>query len=101
MSAAALLRSDALRLTLRVLAVIPGGWVFSAIWVAAGGGLLARTGWLTRSDSVALAAMLGFVLYLVFAVWAFGQHRVARVWALTAGGSALGATVLLVFHFGG
>jgi hypothetical protein len=84
----------ALQLALRLLAIVPFGYLMVALWVSAAGGWLAKSGWLVRSDAVALSAMAGFVAYLVFMVWAFAERRLARLWGVTLGGCAL-ATVLL------
>lgn len=35
--------------------------------------------YLSRSESVVLAAMLGFVLYLMVLLWAFAERRLWRV----------------------
>src|SRR5262245_64814207 len=86
-------------LGLRLLAAVPGGYVFSAAWVAALGGLLAAAG-MARSDAVVLAAMLGFVFFLVFLVWAFTQRSVARVWTVAALGTAACAAVVLLMNTG-
>jgi hypothetical protein len=42
-----------------------------------------------RSEAVLLASMLGFVVYPVVLLWAFAA-RLWRVWAVLAGGAALG-----------
>jgi hypothetical protein len=92
-------RRPRLLLTLRLLAAIPGGYAFSAVWVAALGGLLVYAG-LQRSDAVVLAAMLGYLFFLVFLVWCFAQRSVARIWTVTLAGSALCAGVLVLLNLG-
>ena len=92
--ARAFIHRGGVQLALRLLAAVFGGYAFTAAWVAAAGGLLAHSG-LQRSDGVALAAMLGFVFYLVFLVWAFSQPRLARLWSVTVAGTA---TCLALVH---
>lgn len=74
--------------TLWLLAAVPGGYAFSAAWVSATAAVLARAG-LARVDAVVLPSMLGFLFFLGFVVWAFAQRSLARLWAVTAGGTAL------------
>lgn len=93
-------KSGAAQLTLRLIAVIPGGYVLSAAWVAAMGGLLPHVG-LQRSDAVVLAAMLGFVFFLVFLVWAFAQRELARLWTVTVAGTAACLAAVVVMNLGG
>lgn len=73
---------------LRVALAVPGGYGFSAGAVALAAVLLARGG-MARSEAVGLAAMLGFVLYLVVLLWAFAERRLARLAAVILGGAAL------------
>jgi hypothetical protein len=87
-------------LTLRLVAAIPGGYALTAAWVAAMGGLLAHTG-LQRSDAVVLAAMLGFLFYLVFLMWAFAQRRLTRLWTVTAAGTAICLAAVHTMNLGG
>jgi hypothetical protein len=89
-----------LALALRLLAAIPGGYALSASAVAMLGGLLAGAGQ-QRSEAVVLSAMLGFVFYLVFLVWAFAQRSVIRLWACTGGGIAICLAALQLMNTGG
>ncbi len=92
----AVIRSEALRMCLRLIAAIPGGYALTAAAVAALGGLLSLAG-MTRSDAVVLSAMLGFVLYLVLLLWAFAERSLARLWGVIAGGlAACGAWLWLM-----
>ena len=80
-------------LVLRLLGAVFGGYALTALTVAAAAAVLARLG-MARSDAVVLAAMLGFVLYLVLLLWAFSVQSTARLW-LAIMGSAAGMAVLL------
>lgn len=78
---------------LRLIAAIPGGYALTAAAVAALGGLLPLTG-MTRSDAVALSAMLGFMLYLVLLLWAFAERSLVRLWGVFASGLAVCGVLL-------
>lgn len=78
---------------LRVTAALLGGYAFSAALVALLAAALALAG-MARSEAVALAAMLGCVLYLLVLLWAFSVHSLARLWGTLAGGSVLGYGLL-------
>ncbi|MDP3796229.1 MAG: iron uptake protein [Polaromonas sp.] len=78
---------------LRVTAALLGGYAFSAALVALLATALALAG-MARSEAVVLAAMLGFVLYLLVLLWAFSVRSLARLWAVLAGGSVLGYGLL-------
>jgi hypothetical protein len=73
--------------SLRVLGAVFGGYALTALMVAAGGAVMARLG-MARSEAVVLAAMLGFVAYLVLLLWGFSVKRVTRLWAVLASTAA-------------
>ena len=77
-----------LALALRVVGAIVGGYAVTALAVAACSAALAQAG-MVRSDAVALCAMLGFVFYLVLALWAFSVRSVVRLWLVLGGLAAL------------
>lgn len=84
-----LYRNRAFDLVLRLLGAVVGGYALTALTVAAAGAVLARLG-MVPSEAVVLAAMLGFVVYLVLLLWAFSVRSVAWLWmALAAGGAAI------------
>lgn len=76
------------RIVLRLIAALPGGYAFTAALVALLAAALPLLG-LARSEAVVSAAMLGFVLYLLVLLWAFSVRSLARLWAVLAGGTAL------------
>ena len=84
-----------LGICLRLIAAIPGGYALTAATVAALGGVLPLIG-MTRSDAVALSAMLGFLLYLILLLWAFAQRSLARLWGVFAGGLAICGALLWI-----
>lgn len=73
---------------LRVTGALLGGYGFTAALVALLAGALPLVG-MARSEAVVLAAMLGFVIYLLVLLWAFSVRSLARLWAVLAGGTAL------------
>lgn len=75
-------------MTLRVLGAVLGGYAFSSGLVALTAVALPLVG-LARSEAVLLAAMLGFVLYLLVLLWAFAERRLWRVWLVLIGGAIL------------
>lgn len=77
-----------LALALRIAGAIVGGYAVTALAVAACSAALAHAG-MARSEAVALCAMLGFVLYLVLALWAFAVRSVLRLWLVLGALSAL------------
>jgi hypothetical protein len=79
---------------LRILGAVAGGYAVTALAVAAAGALLARLG-MARAEAVVLAAMLGFVAYLVLLLWSFSVKRVTRLWLVLAGGAVAMASLLL------
>ncbi|MES2400897.1 MAG: hypothetical protein V4573_12990 [Pseudomonadota bacterium] len=76
------------RIVLRLIAALPGGYAFTAALVALLAAALPLLG-LARSEAVVSAAMLGFVLYLLVLLWAFSVRSLAWLWAVLAGGTAL------------
>lgn len=82
----------AARVLLRVLGAVGGGYALSAALVALLSAALPLTG-LARSEAVVLAAMGGFVMYLLLLLWAFSVRSLARLWAVLAAGTALCAAV--------
>ncbi|WP_372827413.1 iron uptake protein [Polaromonas sp.] len=81
------------RVALRVAAAVIGGYAWTASWVALLAALLPAAG-MARSDAVVLAAMLGFVIYLLVLLWGFSMRSLARLWAVLAGGTVLPLLVL-------
>ena len=77
-----------LSVALRVVGAVGGGYAVTALAVAACSAVLARVG-MERAEAVALCAMLGFVLYLVLALWAFAVRSVARLWLVLGVSAAL------------
>ncbi len=77
----------------RILVAVGGGYGLCALAVAVAGAALAALG-MARSEAVVLSAMLGFVGYAVFLVWAFAVRSVWRlvIWA-GAAGAVLGTTL--------
>ncbi|MGC4097109.1 MAG: hypothetical protein QM706_08335 [Nitrospira sp.] len=72
----------------RVVLVIFGGYAAAAGFVTGASVALPLIG-MVRSEAVALAAMLGFVVYLVLLLWGFAERRLWRLClglALLAGG---------------
>lgn len=82
---------------LRILGAVAGGYALTALAVAAAGGVLARLG-MARAEAVVLAAMLGFLGYLVILLWSFSVARVARLWAGLAAAAAALAGLLWWMH---
>ena len=80
-------------MVLRIVGAIGGGYALTALAVAACSAALASTG-MVRAEAVALCAMLGFVLFLVLALWGFSVRSVGRLWLVLAGVGALLATLL-------
>lgn len=82
-----------IRVSLRVLGAVFGGYALTALTVASAGAAMARLG-MARSEAVVLAAMLGFVAYLALLLWAFSIRSVARLWGMLAGGATVMAGLL-------
>lgn len=75
-------------MALRVLGAVVGSYALTACAVSVGAAALARAG-MARSEAAALCAMLGFVVYLLLALWGFSVRSVGRLWLALAGGAAL------------
>lgn len=87
------------RVALRVAAAVIGGYAWTASWVALLAALLPVAG-MARSEAVVLAAMLGYVIYLLVLLWAFSVRSMVRLGAVLIGGTAL-ATGLVTLVRGG
>ncbi|NKQ09653.1 hypothetical protein [Pseudomonas sp. SST3] len=77
-------------LLLRVVAAVGGGYACTVALSSTAAQLLTLLGGMARSEAVILAAMLGFILYLVLLLWSFTEPRLWRVWALLLAGTAIG-----------
>jgi len=86
-------RKSPFDLVLRLLGAVFGGYALTALTVAVAGAVLARLG-MARSDAVVLAAMLGFIVYLVLLLWAFSVKSETRLWLVLAAGAAAMAVLL-------
>lgn len=75
----------AFRTTARLFAAVPLGYFLVTKLVAVAGALIALAG-MARSEAVALAAMSGFIVYLLWLIWAFAVHSLVRLYAVTIGG---------------
>lgn len=82
-----------LGLCLRLVAVVPGGYVLTATAVAVSGGLLSLAG-MVRSEAVVLSAMLGFAFFLAVLLWAFSVRSLWRLYGVLMGGLAACAALL-------
>lgn len=82
-----------LRIVLRVLGAVAGGYALTALAVAALGAIMTWFG-MVRAEAVTLAAMLGFVIYLALLLWGFSVKSVARLWLAFAGGATVLAGLL-------
>lgn len=78
---------------MRVLGAVFAGYALTTLAVAAAGAAMARLG-MVRSEAVVLAAMLGFVAYLVLLLWGFSVKSTTRLWLVLAGGAAAMAGLL-------
>ena len=81
------------RMLLRVTGAVAGGYAVTAVGVTTAGAGMARLG-MARSEAVVLAAMLGFIVYLLLLLWGFSVPSLARLW-LRLGASATVLTILL------
>ncbi|MBT0960826.1 iron transporter [Denitromonas iodatirespirans] len=73
----------------RVLAAVGAGYAFTASVVALVAVALPAIFGMARSEAVVLAAMLGFVIYLLALLWAAVEPRLWWVWAGLIGGAAV------------
>jgi hypothetical protein len=82
-------------IVLRVVGAVFGGYAFSASSVALAMVILPLAFGLTRSESVILVPLVGFVLYLVVLLWAFSERRLQKVWGVLLSGTAICCGLLL------
>ena len=87
--------SSAGQVTLRVLAIVIGGYAASASLVTAASVALPWAG-VARSDAYTLSGMLGFLVYLTLALWAAAERRLVLVVAVLTGLTAGGAVVAIL-----
>lgn len=87
------------RVTLRIAAAVIGGYAWTASWVALLAALLPVAG-MARSEAVVLAAMLGYVIYLLVLLWAFSVRRLVRLGAVLLGGTALACALVSLMRWG-
>ncbi len=88
-----------MRVALRVAAAVVGGYVWTASWVALLAALLPAVG-VARSEAVVLAAMLGYVIYLLVLLWAFSVRSLARLVVVLLGGTALACALVALMRWG-
>ena len=81
------MHASALHVTARVLGALPGGYLLTACSMGLLSRLLVLAG-LPRSEAVVATAMLGFLIYLAWLLWAFSVRRLRRLWATVLLGSA-------------
>jgi hypothetical protein len=91
----------ALVVAARVLVAVFGGYAFSAASSAALALALARGAGLARGEAVLLAAMLGFVVYLIVLLWAFTARSLGRVAVVVLGGALAGYGLVRLAIAGG
>lgn len=84
----AVIKNRVVKVLLRVLAAVGGGYAFSAAMVAFGAVAISLATPLPRGEAAMLMAMLGFVIYLAVLLWAFAERRLWLVWAVLFGGAA-------------
>lgn len=72
----------------RVVAALAGGWLF--VWGCTTLGIsLGLLAGVPYRESVELAYLLAFLLFLIVFCWAFAAASVVRVWVVLAGGGGL------------
>lgn len=76
----------------RLLGAVAGGYAFCAALVALLSVALSLAD-LPRSEAVAAAASLGFVLYLLVLLWAFSVRSLARLWLWLSLGTVAAASL--------
>lgn len=54
-----------------------------------------------RSEAVAAAALMGYLLYLAVLLWGFSVRSVARLWVTLAAGTALGSALVFLMRSAG
>jgi hypothetical protein len=79
----------------RLLATLLGAYAATSALVAAACAWLPLAG-MTRGDALTLCGMLGFLVYLVLALWAAVERRLALVWSVLGGIVAVGAAAVAV-----
>lgn len=84
-----------LAMAVRIAGAVLGGYALTASYVPLLASALALAG-MARSEAVVLSAMLGFVFYLVVLLWAFSVRSLARLLAVTTGGTALAYGLLQI-----
>lgn len=77
----------------RLIAAVPLGYFLIADMVAILGALIALAG-MSRSEAVVLAAMCGYILYLLWLIWAFAEQRLVRLYVVALAGLSLGFLLL-------
>ncbi len=77
-----------LGVALHVVGAVGGGYAWSVALVLALGSSLAAAG-MPRSEAVVLASMLGFVAYMLIALWAFSTRSTLRMLLILAGSGAV------------
>lgn len=84
------------QVTARLVGAVPLGYAVISMWVALVSALFAAMG-AQRGDAVVLSGMTGFVMYLVWLLWAFSARRVGLVYlvALLGGTSSAGLLWLM------
>lgn len=83
------------KLTIRVMAAVLGGYGLTALLVALLAALLVLAG-LQRSEAVVSASIAGFLIYLALLVWAFSAVRLRTLWTGLAAGSGAAYGLLLL-----
>src|SRR5687768_14441954 len=104
------MRRRGLKVTVRVILAVLGGYAASAAVSAALAVGLARMFSWDRGEAVLLAAMLAFVVYLVLLLWAFSRPvdrreppltlRRSMSWLHTWAGVGLGGLLFAIFWMG-
>ncbi|TAJ84314.1 hypothetical protein [Reyranella sp.] len=97
------MRQQSLRIVLRLLAAIGGGYAVAAGLAALTAVILFVTGGLPRSEAVILASMLAFIFYLALLLWAFAERSLLRLCSMlvAAGVVSWGAAIGLMRLVGG
>jgi hypothetical protein len=90
---AAIARRRTAVVMLRILLGTVGAYMLSSALVALLAVVLPMATALSRSDAAMLSAMLGFLLLLVIALWAFTARRLIRV-LLVTGAATCGCAAL-------
>lgn len=67
-----------LPITLRIAAIVVGGYFAAAGLASLAAVALPAAGWLGRADALVLSAMLAFLAYLVIALWLTAERSLVR-----------------------